>query len=65
MGPIARELRRIGNEQPDWFRVSDAAHDLCADIGHRMFGNSMAMYWTSDFPDVMSEAIEAAEALGL
>lgn len=67
MGPIERELwERAGDPDGMVFRSSPAAFrcyfDAWKSLGGELFGHPQG---NSEFPDIMSEAIEAAEALGL
>lgn len=77
MGPIERELRRcpIGNREiMDWLwrgDTSDLAFDMVIAACERLglspdpYGYSSTYLRAKALPDVMSDAIEAAEALGL
>ena len=66
MGPIERELRNSEESGRMIFGSSDGAFrcyfDAWVSLGGALFGHPQ----TDDtWPDVMSEAIEAAETLGL
>lgn len=67
MGPIERELRLLGEEWPVphfWvLRVTDAALDFC--IGAADGVEALFLGMSKYDADVLSEAIEGAEALGL
>lgn len=69
MGPIERELRSCKTaDDVVWRKTSIAAYMVACDAAKSLTG---AMHSLLDseptglFPDIMSEAIEAAEALGL
>lgn len=74
MGPIEKELRRLGEQ---WFwlgwvgskawplRMTDAALDFCCGAAEGMGIEALFLGMSKYDADVLSEAIEAAEALGL
>lgn len=72
MGPVETELRVLGPKlcapahtaefQMAWAAVTDAALDACWEVAPT-FGTSTL--GDPLFPDILSEAIEMAEALGL
>ncbi len=72
MGPIAKELWAVtGKPESHWpgqitRLVSNAAYEVTRDAAESLgFPNVSTAYLAGAMPDVLSEAIEAAEALKL
>ena len=66
MGPIEAELRGVAPFYHSIWQASDAAFEVCIDAAEQLgFSYLREAGAARALPDVLSEAIEAAEALSL